>query len=350
MKRLLALLVMFVILLSFTACSNNEEKTVTTCWNCGESISETAAFCSSCGSAVDDKANNTEPATSGTENTETNTESTNAPTDSTEDATETPTTIPPTTPPTTKPPATEATHTHSYNSKVTTAATCGKDGVKTFVCSCGSSYTEKIAATGQHSWKSATCTTPKTCANCNATDGSAAGHTWSSWSTVTPAEVGKAGQEKRTCSSCNQAETKEIPALQEDLDKPWFIAQYNLAKQQYINSLEKSKTSKQDDITDLQADIDYELDKYTDKRIEILNKYPPSATRDTMLTNAQQNYAAAIKPYKDKISRLESEIATIDAEIANPNVDSILNIVARNCGISSKEAYQYYNKYSSSLS
>ena len=57
---------------------------------------------------------------------------------------------------------TEATTTecsHSYTSKVTTAATCEKAGVKTFTCSkCGDSYTETIAALG-HSYVSGSCTT-----------------------------------------------------------------------------------------------------------------------------------------------------------------------------------------------
>lgn len=39
-------------------------------------------------------------------------------------------------------------HTHSYTSKVTKKATCTSDGVKTYTCSCGKSYTEKIAKTG----------------------------------------------------------------------------------------------------------------------------------------------------------------------------------------------------------
>lgn len=42
-------------------------------------------------------------------------------------------------------------HTHSYTSKVTKAATCTADGVKTYTCSCGESYTETIKATG-HSY------------------------------------------------------------------------------------------------------------------------------------------------------------------------------------------------------
>jgi hypothetical protein len=45
-----------------------------------------------------------------------------------------------------------ATHTHSYTSSVTKAATCSTAGVRTYTCSCGNSYTESIAATGSHNW------------------------------------------------------------------------------------------------------------------------------------------------------------------------------------------------------
>lgn len=45
-------------------------------------------------------------------------------------------------------PAEEDTHTHSYTSAVTTAATCTTNGVRTYTCSCGESYTEAIPATG----------------------------------------------------------------------------------------------------------------------------------------------------------------------------------------------------------
>ena len=39
--------------------------------------------------------------------------------------------------------------THSYTSKVTTAPTCGKNGVRTYTCSvCGDKYKETIPATG----------------------------------------------------------------------------------------------------------------------------------------------------------------------------------------------------------
>lgn len=74
-------------------------------------------------------------------------------------------------------------HKHSYTSKVTKEATCSADGIKTFTCSCGDTYTEKIAATGQHSW--------------------------GNWETETVALVNRKGTDKRTCSTCSATETRE---------------------------------------------------------------------------------------------------------------------------------------------
>lgn len=56
--------------------------------------------------------------------------------------------------PTETPKPTEApkpAHEHSYSSSVTQASTCASNGVKTYTCSCGSSYTESIPATA-HNW------------------------------------------------------------------------------------------------------------------------------------------------------------------------------------------------------
>ena len=50
----------------------------------------------------------------------------------------------------------DGTHTHSYTSSVT-QPTCTTEGVKTFTCSCGDKYTEKVAATG-HSYSGNICT------------------------------------------------------------------------------------------------------------------------------------------------------------------------------------------------
>ena len=71
----------------------------------------------------------------------------------------------------------ETLHQHAYTPTVTKPATCTADGIKTFTCSCGDSYTEAIAKTGHVSVAdkavAATCTTAgKTagahCSKCNA--------------------------------------------------------------------------------------------------------------------------------------------------------------------------------------
>lgn len=77
------------------------------------------------------------------------------------------------------PDSTEAPHEHTYTEAVTTKASCETDGVKTFTCECGDSYTEAIPATG-HSFTSyvynedATYTADGTetakCDNCDETD------------------------------------------------------------------------------------------------------------------------------------------------------------------------------------
>ena len=180
-----------------------------------------------------------------------------------------------------------------------------------------------------HNWEDATCTVPKTCTSCKETQGAALGHNWNPATKNTP----------KTCSVCQTIDQ------QDEIIKNWFVSQYNLAQIQYISSLETNKAQKQNEITKLELDIDYQLNIYTQERSSILKRYPPCETRNIMLTNAQQNYAAAIKPYKDKMSGLEAEIATINAEITNPNTDNILSIVANNCNMSSIEIYQYYSQY-----
>lgn len=102
-------------------------------------------------------------------------------------------------------------HTHSYTSKATKNATCTQEGVKTFTCSCGESYTEAIAKTS-HSYKTttttATCTndgyTTHKCSTCSDTyvdnRTNALGHAYQ-------AEIAKptctvSGYTKHTCSRC----------------------------------------------------------------------------------------------------------------------------------------------------
>ena len=73
---------------------------------------------------------------------------------------------------------------HTYkNATCTTPKTCSK---------CNA--TEGVAA--GHNWVDATCTAPKTCSKCNATEGAAAGHNWVDATCTTP----------KTCSKCNATE------------------------------------------------------------------------------------------------------------------------------------------------
>ncbi|MBR3863907.1 MAG: hypothetical protein IKJ19_02170 [Clostridia bacterium] len=75
-------------------------------------------------------------------------------------------------------------HTHTWqNATCTTPKTCS---------TCGA--TEGKA--NGHSWKNATCTTPKTCSTCGATEGKANGHSWEDATCTLP----------KTCSTCGETE------------------------------------------------------------------------------------------------------------------------------------------------
>ena len=73
-------------------------------------------------------------------------------------------------------------HTHKYTSKVTKEATCTEDGVKTFTCACGNTYTDVIKA---------------------------AGHKWSEWKPVNDPSCFVPEKLERKCSACGEVETKD---------------------------------------------------------------------------------------------------------------------------------------------
>ena len=82
------------------------------------------------------------------------------------------------------------THTHTYNSAITTPATCESPGVTTYTCTAGdNSYTE------------------------NAPE--ALGHRWGSWVTTKPATSEEEGVMTRTCTRCQKQETQPIAKLPE---------------------------------------------------------------------------------------------------------------------------------------
>ena len=75
-------------------------------------------------------------------------------------------------------------HTHSYTLTGSVSATCGTAGYRTYACACGDSYTETIAATGDHSYTSVT----------------------------TDATCGTAGSVAYTCTDCGHSYTESLPA------------------------------------------------------------------------------------------------------------------------------------------
>ncbi len=79
-------------------------------------------------------------------------------------------------------------HVHKYTSAITTQPTCGKEGVKTFTCTCGSSYTEAIAKL--------------------------AAHTWGAWKVTKAATYEAEGREERSCSVCKKTEGRVISKLE----------------------------------------------------------------------------------------------------------------------------------------
>ncbi len=107
---------------------------------------------------------------------------------------------------------------HSYET-VVVPPTCTLKGYTLHTCTvCGDSYADSYVPALGHLWAAATCTTPKTCSLCGATEGEALGHTWGDWKEITPAVCEIEGQEERTCSVCGEVETRVIPALIHDYE------------------------------------------------------------------------------------------------------------------------------------
>lgn len=70
--------------------------------------------------------------------------------------------------------------------------TCTQAGIQKKTCSvCNEEITETVESTG-HNWAEATCESPKTCSNCNETEGKELGHTWKAATCEQP----------KTCTTC----------------------------------------------------------------------------------------------------------------------------------------------------
>ncbi len=103
---------------------------------------------------------------------------------------------------------------HTVVTDAAVEATCttpGKtEGSHCSVCNVVLVAQTEVPATG-HSWSDATCTAPKTCSVCDATEGEALGHNYTS-EVTTPATCTQPGVKTYTCSTCGDSYTEEIEA------------------------------------------------------------------------------------------------------------------------------------------
>ena len=108
------------------------------------------------------------------------------------------------------------THTEVVDEAI--AATCTEPGLTEgkhcSVCNEILVAQTEIPAKG-HTWTAASCTAPKTCSVCSATDGNPLGHDWSDWTVTTEATCTAKGEKTRSCQrdGCDATETREIAAL-----------------------------------------------------------------------------------------------------------------------------------------
>ena len=109
---------------------------------------------------------------------------------------------------------------HSFGAKASdklaSAATC-TEAAKYYVqcdnCDAVSeTETVTVGAPNGHDWKEATCTVPKTCRTCDATEGNALGHDFGDYEVTTPATCTEKGEKTATCSRCDAKDVQEIPA------------------------------------------------------------------------------------------------------------------------------------------
>ena len=123
-------------------------------------------------------------------------------------------------------PATQA-HTHNYTATVTKQPTCTAEGVKTFRCSCGDSYTETIPAAGHvfgayvynnDATEAADGTETAACTICGAKDtrtaaGTKIAHVHNYTAAVTKAATcAEEGVKTYTCS-CGSSYTEAVPVI-----------------------------------------------------------------------------------------------------------------------------------------
>lgn len=109
---------------------------------------------------------------------------------------------------------------HTWDKEeITTKPTCSKEGVKTFTCKCGATKTEKIPATGEHTyengkWEKNDAETHKMkCDHCDTYKTEK--HNWDKGVVTEQPTCSKEGVKVYTCKDCKQTKKEVLPATGE---------------------------------------------------------------------------------------------------------------------------------------
>ena len=103
---------------------------------------------------------------------------------------------------------------HSFTNYVFEASTsCKENGTETAKCdNCDAIDTRTVPNTkGPHDWKDATCSSPKKCAVCGATEGQKLEHVFGDWKKIKEPTTKEQGIEERACANCGHIEMRFIP-------------------------------------------------------------------------------------------------------------------------------------------
>lgn len=188
-------------------------------------------------------------------------------------------------------------HTHEYTDEVTKAATCATEGIKSYTCSCGDTYTEntpKEAHNYNDSVTAATCTTggytTHTCTECgyafadSRTDST--GHSWGAWENTKEPTTTSTGTAERRCALCNKKETKTLDKLVEG------------HTHNYSPATTKAATCTEDGIKTYSCSCG---DKYTESISKLGHSYTSKVTSATCTTGGYTTHTCSRckNTYKD---------------------------------------------------
>ncbi|MBQ4282427.1 MAG: RICIN domain-containing protein [Lachnospira sp.] len=123
-------------------------------------------------------------------------------------------------------------HVHSYTSEITKAATCTEEGVKTYTCSCGDTYTTNMAALG-HTYEvrvieptcTATGSSTYTCIFCEdeyTNELPATGHSYIDEVTKEPTCTAE-GVRTYTCLDCGDSYTEAVAMVPHDYESTYTV-------------------------------------------------------------------------------------------------------------------------------